>query len=449
MLFAVAVSLLLHVQVKAQRSTTTVTTTTTTTRLLVVPTTATATTTTTTVPIVGVPVQTEPAIVAGSVPPAGYKFELGAWLIAGDTPGGFNKKLGFKLPTYQAAVNIPYNATGGPLGDTVLLDPLPGHDLTFLSNVAGWDDHTDASVFMTVYANEIAVNQTQGLDLVTDEAITHLAIRLASIPKETGRSVRMRWLPEMNGDWMLYGVQPARYVAVWRRMATIFRQHAPDVILVWAPNYDLPAGDDSYWPGTEYVDWVGTSVYWKGFGVNALVDKAYGAESIGSVYYNFAERYNKPFVIAEASGAWESGPGRSPYTGESFTSVTNQVDQATFQQSFWAGIIAEDIFAAFPLLRAAYIFEVAKQEEFFSDFRISNDSAVLTSFLSLVKTVDAAGWMKWANTSAFASSAGSSLGTQGSSAVSTNTGTTAKSGAPVAWCVGMIGILMMALSTSL
>ncbi|KAI9343127.1 glycoside hydrolase superfamily [Obelidium mucronatum] len=254
---------------------------------------------------------------------------------------------------------------------------------------------------MTVYADQIAKNGLQGLDLVTDDAMIHLAIRLSAIPYNTGRQVRMRWLPEMNGHWMLYGLQPARYIAVWQRMFTIFRRYAPNVILVWSPNYDLPFGDESYWPGAEYVDWVGTSVYWKGFGVNAFVSKDYSANSISSVYLNFAQKYNKPFVISEASGAWEIGPGRSPITGETFTRVTNQVDQATFQQSFWAGIISPDIFAAFPLLRAAYLFEVAKQEEFWSDFRIANDTSVLTSFKELIRIADAGGWMTWANTSTF------------------------------------------------
>ncbi|KAI8616242.1 glycoside hydrolase superfamily [Chytriomyces sp. MP71] len=235
----------------------------------------------------------------------------------------------------------------------------------------------------------------EGFDLVTDVAITHLATRLNQIIDQTGREVYMRWLPEMNGSWMKYGLQPARYVEVWIRMFGIFRQIAPRVKLVWSPNYDLR--DPSYWPGPQYVDWIGSSCYWKGWGVNALIDQSYPMETVSYVYNTYAVPYNFPFMITEASAAWESGPGVSPITGESFAHVTNQVTQAVLQQSFWSGILAHEVLLQYPLLRAAYIFEVAKQEEFFTDFRVSNDSVTLTTFELLISAADAMGDLEWAN----------------------------------------------------
>ncbi|KAI8617286.1 glycoside hydrolase superfamily [Chytriomyces sp. MP71] len=298
------------------------------------------------------------AIVA--VPSMPSKFILGVWLDT-DTPAGFNAKMGRKMPSFEAAVSIPYAVVNG----TVQLDPLPGQDARYLSNAFSWNDNSDASLFMTVYADQTNGNQ-QGMDLVTDDAITHLANRLHSV-QQMGRQVYMRWLPEMSGAWMLYGQQPDAYVALWNRMGAIFRQVAPEVMLVWSPNYDTR--DNSYWPGPQYVDWIGSSCYWKGWGVNGLIDQSYAMDTVSFIYQNYAAVYNLPFVISEASGSWESGPGVSPVTGESFTSVTNQVDQATFQTSFWSGILAPEVMAQYPLLKAAYIFEVAKTEEFFSDFR--------------------------------------------------------------------------------
>ena len=58
------------------------------------------------------------------------------------------------------------------------------------------------------------------------------------------------------------GTNPASYVAAFRFVADIARS-APNIALVWAPN-DVSAIDRNladYWPGNEYVDWVGVSLY--------------------------------------------------------------------------------------------------------------------------------------------------------------------------------------------
>ncbi|KAJ3064073.1 hypothetical protein HDU98_000178 [Podochytrium sp. JEL0797] len=248
---------------------------------------------------------------------------------------------------------------------------------------------------MTIYADVALANGTMGMDLVTDEMIVHLAQRMNNIITETGRKVMMRWLPEMNGSWMLYGMRPAQYVSLWMRMGPIMRQYAPKVIIVWSPNFDLRPGDN-YWPGTQYVDMIGTSVYFKGWGVNSAIPHGYASGSWDYVYKTYAAPNNLPFVISEASAAWESGPGTSPVTGAFFPNVTNEVSQATFQSQFWAGIMSADIFAQYPLLTGAYLFEVAKQEEFFSDFRVEADPAVLAAFKEVIKSVDQAGYMQWA-----------------------------------------------------
>ncbi|KAJ3009940.1 UNVERIFIED_CONTAM: hypothetical protein HDU68_002411 [Siphonaria sp. JEL0065] len=350
------------------------------------------------------------------VPPAGYKFQLGAWLSgeAGTpafSPAAFNKKLGYNLASYQAAQSIPPRLSADKT--IAYADPDPALFGRWFSNVSNWDDGTDASVFMTIYADTILADGRQGLDVITDEMIIALAHRLNAIIAETGRKVYMRWLPEMNGDWMLYGKLPAQYVAMWNRMGAIMRANAPRVILVWSPNFDLRAGDTSYWfveallhkcklsiharPGPQYVDMVGTSVYFKGFGVNYAIQHGYASGSFDPVYSEYAQKYNLPFIVSECSAAWETGPGRSPVTGAEFASVSNEVTQATFQKQFWEGILSPDIFAAFPLLHSAYIFEVAKQEEFFSDFRVAEEPAVLAAFKSVIQAVDNAGYMLWAN----------------------------------------------------
>ncbi|KAJ3389736.1 hypothetical protein HDU84_008331 [Entophlyctis sp. JEL0112] len=320
------------------------------------------------------------------------QFTLGTWFIdTWETPATWNAKTGYLFSAFQAAQNVPFAVSEDQT--TVILDPLPDQD-KFLSNVAGWDDHTNASVFMTIYNYVALANGTQGFDIISDESIIHLATRLGQI---SGRTLFVRWLPEMNGNWMPYGQQPAQYVATWKRMYPIMKNLAPGVQLVWSPNYDLKQGDTSYWPGAEYVDYVGTSVYWKDYGIDGLMPNKYISTSISTVYNEYAVAYNKSFWISECSGAWETGPGVNPVTGESFTNVTPSVTQAEFQSAFWRGVLNESLMDSFPLLVGAFIFEVAKSEEFYTDFRVTNDSSVRSAFLDIVDTLDKAGRMVWAS----------------------------------------------------
>ncbi|KAJ3089558.1 hypothetical protein HK100_007718, partial [Physocladia obscura] len=54
---------------------------------------------------------------------------------------------GRNYASFEAAQNIPYELTDG--NTQIVLDPL-ANETSFLSNVAGWDDGTDASCFMTI-----------------------------------------------------------------------------------------------------------------------------------------------------------------------------------------------------------------------------------------------------------------------------------------------------------
>ncbi|KAJ3083789.1 hypothetical protein HK100_009403, partial [Physocladia obscura] len=219
---------------------------------------------------------------------------LGPWFWYTDnTCASWNKLMGRNYPTFEAETSIPYNVTADGTG--VYLDPPAGYtDPNFMKDIRNWNDGTNASAFMTVYADQQLANGTNGLDLVSDEAIIHLAQRLGAMVNETGRALYIRWLPEMNGSWMLYGLQPTYYVSVWKRMYPIMKQYIPTVQLVWAPNYDLQPNDTSYWPGPDYVDVVGTSVYYKGFGTNGPMPASYIAESMSPVYPEYSTAYNKP-----------------------------------------------------------------------------------------------------------------------------------------------------------
>ncbi|WP_305783886.1 glycoside hydrolase family 26 protein [Symbioplanes lichenis] len=87
-----------------------------------------------------------------------------------------------------------------------------------------------------------------------------------------GKPLLVRWAWEMNGDWFEWGganngKDPGAYVTAWRRIHRIFAEEGADnVSWVWSPNWnDSPAVSwnkmRNYYPGDDYVDWVGVSGY--------------------------------------------------------------------------------------------------------------------------------------------------------------------------------------------
>lgn len=329
---------------------------------------------------------------------ANGKFILGAWLnweeypAVLDTPAKFNGRLGYNTGSFQVRQSIP--PIRNPDGSNVTIT---------LSN---WDDNTDAIVFFTVYADQV-INGQSGLDVITESDLTALAIQLNDLEKRSGRTIMLRYLPEMNGPWMYYGSQPEKFVANWKLMASKMRTLAPNVILVWSPNFDLNnrgdnGGSQPYWPGAADVDWVGTSQYWKSsqsaittggaFQGNYQVPPNYFKDSIQYVYDRYAVPNNKPFVLSEAAGAWEV-----PLSG---SAPPNQVTQSQMQGEFWSQVFATINGGNYPLFKMAQIFEYTKPEDGYErDFRATWDPATLRAFLASLQPSINSNSVIWARNS--------------------------------------------------
>jgi hypothetical protein len=140
----------------------------------------------------------------------------------------------------------------------------------------------------------------------SDERIARAARRL----KNFNRPVFLRWGWEMNGDWFAWGGprngnNPAGYVECWRRMHGIFKKEgATNVAWVWSPNWNSKPSTtastwnkiEAYYPGDEYVDWVGVSGY--------NLNQEPPAHLYDGIYTRYAAR--KPMMITEM-GAVEDG----------------------------------------------------------------------------------------------------------------------------------------------
>ena len=112
--------------------------------------------------------------------------------------------------------------------------------------------------------------------------------------------VIIRWGQEMEDktgrfSWSNW---PAKdYIAAYRRVADQFRKDRPDVQIMWSPKGE--DGLDKYYPGDNYVDLVGLSV----FGFQPFDQRAFGgprtfAEAL-QPGYDRVKQFQKPVWVAE------------------------------------------------------------------------------------------------------------------------------------------------------
>jgi hypothetical protein len=129
-------------------------------------------------------------------------------------------------------------------------------------------NHHLESTFKDAKANDIAVKLALNFDDQPEGSIgtvlyhREYLVEMAEYLNETGIPVFLRFANEMNIDEKMAGY-PEDYKMAFRFVSDIMREHAPNVAMVWAPN-DISATGydyDMYYPGDEYVDWVGLSTY--------------------------------------------------------------------------------------------------------------------------------------------------------------------------------------------
>ncbi len=113
-------------------------------------------------------------------------------------------------------------------------------------------------------APHIAFEPNNGLDEVVDGPYLRAWARDAARAKTP---IFLRWASEMNGKtWTAYGNSTELYIEKFRLVAQIMREEAPNVAMVWTPfvepeNLSAQSHIDEYYPGDEWVDWVGINTY--------------------------------------------------------------------------------------------------------------------------------------------------------------------------------------------
>jgi hypothetical protein len=173
------------------------------------------------------------------------------------------------------------------------------------------------SVFPVAYAQEIAKlggaiqigwEPMSGLDDVKDDEYVRQFAREA---KASGIPVFLRYASEMNGEWVPWNGDPKKYIEKFRLIHDIMAEEAPNVAMVWSPNF-LPRGNiDDYYPGDNYVDWVGFSLYIIPFSHGKLKLGGNPIDYLKPLYDKYSK---KPIMISEGAVSFYSYQLNKDYT---------------------------------------------------------------------------------------------------------------------------------------
>lgn len=217
-------------------------------------------------------------------------------------------------------------------------------------------------------ALQIAFEPDQGLDQVQDNE--HIR-QWARDAKASGIPIFLRFASEMNGDWTVWHGNPQKYIEKWRLLHRIMQEEAPNVAMVWSPN-DVPRGTmEEYYPGDDYVDWVGVSLYTEPYEHGNTAASSLGnspVERLDELYRLYADR--KPIMISETAVAH-----------------TNHKDGKAWTE--WAQMNLDRLYSVmtkkYPRLKAITYFNKDQGEKnSFNDYLLSNNTGMLTAYKSLI-----------------------------------------------------------------
>ncbi len=144
--------------------------------------------------------------------------------------------------------------------------------------------------------------------------------------KKWNHPLFLRLAHEMNGNWypwseQINGNKPGEYVAMWKHVHDIFTaQGVTNVTWVWTPNNTDQHGKGgnltSFYPGNEYVDWVGIDGY------NYGTSKGGKYQNFADVFYNAYHEIvgftDKPLMIGEM-GSSNNGGDKAKWIADALT----------------------------------------------------------------------------------------------------------------------------------
>jgi hypothetical protein len=131
-----------------------------------------------------------------------------------------------------------------------------------------------------------------------------------------GKPIFVRFAHEMNDayryPWGPQNNSKEEYIAAWRHVVERFRTNgATNVLWVWAPHVAYQYWE-TYYPGADVVDWVGTGVL--NFGPIARWSQWWSFDEIFGRHYRTLAAFGKPIMIPELGSLAVGGDRARWYT---------------------------------------------------------------------------------------------------------------------------------------
>ncbi|KAI8998300.1 glycoside hydrolase superfamily [Gaertneriomyces semiglobifer] len=303
------------------------------------------------------------------------------------TPRHFNEKIKFNSSIVHMSARIVVDSKGS--------NGIAPSSRLSLDNLALIDDtRTDAVLYLSIFPES-------GLSQISSTTFSQI-VGLCRGFNRRGRRILLRFAPGMNSGSVPWGLQPFPFIEAFRKLSEGIRQQ-PDAnltALVWAPYegssypdlspseladrvYDdvarrlLDTNQDNvvnqednpytpYWPGNEYVDWVGLSIYYPSTGTvppaTALQEIIQGVNMVSQAnfYWSFVVEKNKPMLIAETGVEYPSTTGGN----------TTELD---VKRGWWDQYLSPDFYNTFPRIKAVTIYE-------HDPYRVSHSTPILKAF---------------------------------------------------------------------
>ncbi|MBM3458394.1 MAG: hypothetical protein FJX77_07670 [Armatimonadetes bacterium] len=152
--------------------------------------------------------------------------------------------------------------------------------------------------------------EPRNLSQVQEDGFLHT---FADSVANCGGPVFLRFAGEMNGAWTPYHGNPALYREKFRLVSRVIRRRAPNAAMIWCVNNFPDSEIEKYYPGDEYVDWVGVNFYNVLYSDNDRArpaDHLHPADLFQTVYRRYAAR--KPIAICEYAASHQAAVDPRP-----------------------------------------------------------------------------------------------------------------------------------------
>lgn len=151
---------------------------------------------------------------------------------------------------------------------------------------------------------QIALEPRSGLESISygDSYLIQLAQKM----EQHECRFMLRFAGEMNDTTSLwYNANPNLFIEKFRIVADIFHTYAPSVPVIWAPNHYPPDTIDDYYPGDNYVDYVGMSSYKMHQPITDPlgkgVDRSRWSNQLDTLYSLYGHK--KPIIVVEGGAS--------------------------------------------------------------------------------------------------------------------------------------------------